>query len=71
VASSSPNGAKTAPKSAGGSYDHRVAHYGKQAIFNDVDNIPCGEHFPAYIQTKLGACAITLAVFGPALARQP
>jgi hypothetical protein len=46
-------------------YDHLVARYGKPAVFKDVNNIPYGEGFPVYIQTKLRECAICLAVIGP------
>src|SRR5579872_1783445 len=46
-------------------YDHLIARYGKPAVFKDVDSIPYGEDFPAYIQKKLSECSVCLAVIGP------
>jgi hypothetical protein len=46
-------------------YDHLVARYGKPAVFKDVDDIPYGADFPAYIQAKLAECSVCLAVIGP------
>jgi hypothetical protein len=46
-------------------YDHLSARYGKLKVFKDVDSIPYGADFPTYIQSRLGQCAVCLAVIGP------
>jgi len=45
--------------------DHLVTRYGKPAVFKDVDNIPYGADFPAFIRQQLAACSVCLAVIGP------
>jgi tetratricopeptide (TPR) repeat protein len=46
-------------------YDHLVQHFGKDAIFKDVDNIPFGADFPRHLETILAQCAVELVVIGP------
>jgi hypothetical protein len=45
-------------------FDRLVAHYGKQSIFRDIDNIPPGVDFRAHINTVLGESNVLLAVVG-------
>jgi hypothetical protein len=46
-------------------YDRLVARFGQQNVFKDVDNIPPGVNFGAYIQNSLRQCAVVLVVIGP------
>jgi tetratricopeptide (TPR) repeat protein len=46
-------------------YDSLAQHFGKAAIFKDVDNIPFGTDFPRHIETILAQCAVELVVIGP------
>jgi tetratricopeptide (TPR) repeat protein len=46
-------------------YDRLAQHFGKAAIFKDVDNIPFGADFPRHIETILAQCAVELVVIGP------
>jgi hypothetical protein len=45
--------------------DHLATRYGKPAVFKDVDNIPYGAAFPAFIRQQLAACSVCLVVIGP------
>jgi tetratricopeptide (TPR) repeat protein len=46
-------------------YDRLAQHFGKDAIFKDVDNIPFGADFPRHIESILAQCAVELVVIGP------
>jgi hypothetical protein len=46
-------------------YDRLVAHFGRDSVFKDVDNIPYGENFPRYISGVLADCSVMLAIIGP------
>jgi tetratricopeptide (TPR) repeat protein len=46
-------------------YDSLAQHFGKDAIFKDVDKIPFGADFPRHIETILTQCAVELVVIGP------
>ena len=50
---------------AGRIYDSLAAHFGKDAIFKDVDNIPLGADFREYLKDTLNQCEVVLAVIGP------
>jgi hypothetical protein len=50
---------------AGRIYDRLVAHYGKRAVFKDVDDIPPGVDFRDYLNDTLTRCQVLLAIIGP------
>ena len=45
-------------------YDRLVAHFGDDAIFKDVDDIPFGADFRDYLNESLDQCQVVLAVIG-------
>jgi len=45
--------------------DRLEARFGREAIFTDVDSIPLGVDFKAYIDDQVGRCECLLAVIGP------
>jgi formylglycine-generating enzyme required for sulfatase activity len=47
-------------------YDRLKDHFGRDAIFMDVDSIPPGYSFPGYVKSVLRQCRIALIVIGPA-----
>jgi hypothetical protein len=49
---------------AGRIYDRLAAHYGEQAVFMDVDNIPFGIDFRAHIRETLQRADILIAIIG-------
>lgn len=49
---------------AGRIYDRLVQHYGKEPIFKDVDSIPLGVDFRAFLDEKVGQCQVLLVVIG-------
>jgi adenylate cyclase len=46
-------------------FDRLVAHYGREAVFGDIDNIPPGIDFRAHIAEALAHSDILLAIIGP------
>ena len=46
-------------------YDRLVGHYGKEAIFKDVDLIPYGVDFRTYLYDMVCRCGALIAVIGP------
>src|SRR5262249_47590648 len=50
---------------AGRIYDRLGARFGAANIFKDVDDIPAGVHFGAYIREALAQCAVVLVLIGP------
>jgi len=46
-------------------FDRLSAHYGKDAVFRDIDNIPAGEDFRERIKEALQNSDILLAIVGP------
>src|SRR5207244_13236964 len=46
-------------------FDRRGAHYGKDAVFRDIDNIPPGIDFRKQVASALETTDILLAVLGP------
>lgn len=46
-------------------YDRLVAQLGRGNVFKDVDDIPPGVNFGAYIQGSLRQCAVALVIIGP------
>jgi WD domain, G-beta repeat/TIR domain len=46
-------------------FDRLAAHYGKEAIFRDIDNIPPGIDFRVHINDMLRKTNVLLAVIGP------
>ncbi len=40
-------------------------HFGRDAIFIDVDSIPPGYSFPGYVKSVLRQCRIALVIIGP------
>lgn len=46
-------------------YDRLAAHFGKAAVFKDVDDIPPGVDFRDYLNRTLNQCEVLLAVIGP------
>ncbi len=47
-------------------YDRLKDHFGRDALFMDVDSIPPGYSFPGYVKSVLRQCRIALIVIGPA-----
>lgn len=45
-------------------YDRLVQHFGKEAIFKDVDSIPFGVDFRTHLASVISNCGIVLAVIG-------
>lgn len=50
---------------AGRIYDRLAQHFGREAIFKDVDDIPGGEDFRIFLQNTLQQCKVLLAIIGP------
>jgi hypothetical protein len=46
-------------------YDSLAQHFGDEAVFKDVDDIPFGDDFARHIETVLAECAVELVVIGP------
>lgn len=46
-------------------FDRLVAHYGRDAVFRDIDNIPIGVDFREHINKMLDASDLVLAIVGP------
>jgi len=46
-------------------FDRLVAHYGRDAVFRDIDNIPPGIDYRAHITDALAHSDIFLAIVGP------
>lgn len=46
-------------------YDRLIAHFGIDAVFNDVDSIGYGTDFRVAIQQALDRCAVQLVIIGP------
>ena len=45
-------------------YDRLRAHFGDDAVFMDIDNIPFGVNFRKHIDTEVSQCDVVLAVIG-------
>jgi hypothetical protein len=45
--------------------DRLVSHYGKTAVFMDIDNIPFGIDFRKYVKGELAKAQLVLAIIGP------
>ena len=43
-------------------YDRLLQHYGKEAVFKDVDSIPLGLDFREYLDDVVGRCQVLLVV---------
>ena len=50
---------------AGRLHDRLAQAFGPDNIFMDVDNIPVGEDFVAYLTSQVAKCDVLLAVIGP------
>lgn len=46
-------------------FDRLATHYGREAVFRDIDNIPLGVDFRKHISGILDASDIVLAIVGP------
>lgn len=46
-------------------YDRLVQHFGKRAIFRDIDAIPLGVDFRVHIDQMVSQCNILLVIIGP------
>jgi hypothetical protein len=46
-------------------YDRLAAHYGRESVFMDIDNIPFGTDFRAHIQAVLREAEVLIVVIGP------
>jgi TIR domain len=46
-------------------FDRLAAHYGKESVFMDIDNIPFGTNFRTHIQAVLRETDILIVVIGP------
>lgn len=45
-------------------YDRLVDHFGRDAVFKDVDSLPLGVEFAPYVQQQLERCSVVLAIIG-------
>jgi hypothetical protein len=45
-------------------YDRLVGHFGSESVFMDVDSIPLGVDFRAYLSDWVGKCDVLIAVVG-------
>jgi len=45
-------------------YDKLTQHFGKEAVFKDVDSIPLGYDFRTHLQQVVGSCGVLLVVIG-------
>ena len=45
-------------------YDRLCLHFGHDAVFMDIDNIPFGVNFRKHIDAAVGQCDVVLAVIG-------
>ncbi|MEM7066011.1 MAG: GUN4 domain-containing protein [Cyanobacteria bacterium P01_B01_bin.77] len=50
---------------AGRIYDRLAVHFGKNAVFKDVDDIPPGVDFRDYLSSMLNQCSVVVAIIGP------
>jgi hypothetical protein len=50
---------------AGRLFDRISERYGKQSVFMDIDSIPFGTKFGAYIEHALSECKVLIALIGP------
>jgi hypothetical protein len=46
-------------------FDRLVAHYGKDAVFRDIDSIPAGTDFREHLKQVLSQTDVLLAIVGP------
>lgn len=46
-------------------YDRLIAHFGRDAVFKDVDAIPFGVNFKEYLEDMVAQCALQLVIIGP------
>jgi len=46
-------------------FDRLAAHYGKESVFMDIDNIPFGTNFRTHIQAVLRETEVLIVVIGP------
>ncbi|WP_275330702.1 GUN4 domain-containing protein [Nodosilinea sp. PGN35] len=46
-------------------YDRLIDHFGREAVFKDVDDIPAGADFREFLNRTLSECKVLLAVIGP------
>src|SRR5215212_10421748 len=46
-------------------FERLAAHYGRESVFRDIDNIPPGVDFRKHINSLLDASDIVLAIVGP------
>ncbi|GEM_PF-2141725 len=46
-------------------YARLVEHFGKDAVFKDIDSIPLGADFAQYIEQCIAQCAVMLVIIGP------
>ena len=50
---------------AGRIFDRLALHFGREAVFRDIDNIPAGVDFRRHLETVLETSDIILAIVGP------
>lgn len=46
-------------------YDRLSDHFGRKAIFKDVDDIPLGVDFKIYLEDAVSRCEVELVIIGP------
>jgi len=51
---------------AGRIYDRLVSKYGYEQVFRDIDSIPTGVRFPAWIESRMGQCSVVIVLIGAA-----
>ena len=45
-------------------YDRLAPHFGRDAVFKDVDSIPLGIDFRKHLQDAVGQCSVLVAIIG-------
>src|SRR3954447_9453199 len=46
-------------------FDRLAAHFGRETVFRDIDNIPIGVDFRRHLDTALADSDVVLAIVGP------
>jgi hypothetical protein len=49
---------------ARGIYESLASKYGQERVFRDIDSIPAGVRFPAWIKSRVGQCNVMIVLIG-------
>ena len=50
---------------AGRVYDRLIAHFGRNAVFKDVDDLPLAMPFPKHVKEAVEQAKVVLVILGP------